>query len=106
MAARDAMPAVPVGENTEGSPDTTPDTTPEQPVSSIKRKLKDALSPESLRMEDEVSEKTTTNSPMHKKRYLVYRKGKGVRPRNISRIYKTKQPIPKTKTKSKNQEDI
>ena len=62
--------------------------TPESPVSSVKRKIGEALSPESI--ESKVSGKNTTNTPMHKKRYLMCRKGKGARPKNVSRVYKAK----------------
>ena len=60
-------------------------------VSSTKRKLGEALSPESISLDSEVSGKSIVSSPLLKKRNLLGKRGKKLRAKT-TRPYKPKQP--------------
>ena len=59
-------------------------------VSTPKRKLGDALSPESIQLETKVSEQSNVTTPVCKKRYMPGRKRKGLRPKTVVKVHKTK----------------
>ena len=59
-------------------------------VSSSKRKLGDALSPESIRLETKVSKQPNVTTPICKRKYVPGRKRKGLRSRTVAKVHKTK----------------
>ena len=79
---------------------------PELCVSSFKRKIGDPLSPESIRLEPEVSVQPNISTPVRKKRHIIGGKKKGQRLRNSTRAYIAKHSAVVKKVKTVDSQSI